>query len=98
MWWGRLSSSQKFAKEHEDQRFDLSFFRPFRADLSIKKSSSFFPPLIAATSQLSFDPRHAHVSPDGQRYFGETYFPFHSTPTPRTTLRPPTTAILSNCF
>jgi len=32
-------------------RFALRFFRPFRADLSIRRSSSFFPPLIAATSQ-----------------------------------------------
>jgi pimeloyl-ACP methyl ester carboxylesterase len=31
--------------------FDLRLFRPFRADLSIRKSSSFFPSLIAATSQ-----------------------------------------------
>src|SRR5262249_31436492 len=31
---------------YEAQRFDLRFFRPFRADLSIRKSSSFFPPLI----------------------------------------------------
>jgi len=35
----------------EGQRFDLRFLRPFRADLSIRKSSSFLPPLIASTSQ-----------------------------------------------
>jgi hypothetical protein len=74
-------------------RFDLRFFRPLRADLSIKKSSSFLPPLIAATSQRGLAPRPAQVSPDGPRYFGGTLLPRN-----RTTLRPPTTAILSNCF
>src|SRR5262249_59073110 len=73
-------------------RFDLRFLRPFRADLSIKKSSSFFPPLIAATSQRGLAPRPAHVSPDGPRYFGGTSFPFTAPPRPRTTLAPPTTA------
>ena len=43
----------------KDHRFDLRFFRPFRADLSIKKSSSSFPPLIAATSQRGLAPRPA---------------------------------------
>jgi hypothetical protein len=38
--------------------------------LSIRKSSSFFPPLIAATSQRGLAPRPAHVSPEGPRYFG----------------------------
>src|SRR5262249_51539343 len=33
----------------EGHRFDHRFFRPFRADLSIRKSSSFLPRLIAAT-------------------------------------------------
>jgi hypothetical protein len=40
-----------FAQVYEGQRFDLRFLRPLRADLSIKKSSSFFPPLMTATSQ-----------------------------------------------
>src|SRR5262249_59422271 len=56
----------------EAQRFDLRFFRPFRADLSIRKSSSFFPPLMAATSQRGLAPRPAQVSPEGPRYFGGT--------------------------
>src|SRR5262249_35141896 len=73
----------------EGQRFDLRFPRPFRADLSIRKSSSFFPPLIAATSQRGFAPRPAQVSPDGPRYFGGTFLPFNALPLPR----PPTTAI-----
>src|SRR5215813_2688569 len=60
----------------EGHRFDLRFLRPFRADLSIKKSLSFFPPLIAATSQRGLAPRPAHVSPDGPRYFGGTFLPF----------------------
>jgi hypothetical protein len=48
-----------FLSSKNGHRFDLRFFRPFRADLSIKKSSSFFLPLIAATSQLGFAPRPA---------------------------------------
>jgi len=81
-------------------RFDLRFLRFFRADLSIRKSSSFFPPLIAATSQRGLAPRPAQVSPDAPRYFGGTFLPFNALP-PRTTLLPPTKAmgaILSNCF
>src|SRR6476660_9761709 len=81
----------------QSHRFDLRFFRPFPADLSIKKSSSFFPPLIAATSQRGLAPRPAQVSPDGLRYFGGTFIPFKTLPPPLTTLVPPTTAILSNC-
>jgi hypothetical protein len=46
----------------KDHRFDLRFLRPFHADFSIKKSSSFFPPLIAATSQRGLAPRPAQVS------------------------------------
>src|SRR6516162_7795576 len=38
----------------KDHRFDLRFLRRFRADLSIRKSSSFFPPLIAATTNEVF--------------------------------------------
>src|SRR5262249_49790639 len=94
--------SLRFAKLYEAQRFDLRFLRPFRADLSIRKSSSFFPPLIAATSHLGFAPRPAQVSPDGLRYFGKTFLPLNTLPPPRTTLPPPTTAIalsiLSICF
>src|SRR5262245_15520200 len=83
---------------YEGQRFDLRFLRPFRADLSIKKSSSFFPPLIAATSQRGLAPRPAHVSPEGPRYFGGTFLPLKTLARPRTTtLLPPPTAILSNC-
>src|SRR5262249_1102765 len=72
--------------------------RPFRADLSIRKSSSFFPLLIAATSQRGFAPRPAPVSPEGLRYLGGTFFPRNALPPPLTTLAPPTTAILSNCL
>src|SRR6516225_8163198 len=85
----------------QGHRFDVRFLRSFRADLSIRKSSSFFPPLIAATSHLGLAPRPAQVSPDGLRYFGGTFFPLNGLPPPRTTLAPPTTAkavILSNCF
>src|SRR6516162_9016080 len=81
---------------YEAQRFDLRFFRPFRADLPIRKSSSFFPPLIAATSQRGFAPRPAQVSPERLRYFGGTFLPFNALPPPRTTLRPPVKA--ANCF
>src|SRR5215467_2749210 len=81
----------------QGHRFDLRFLRAFRADLSIKKSSSFFPPLIAAASQRGFAPRPAQVSPDGPRYLGRTFLPFNTLPLPRTTLRPPTTAMLPNC-
>src|SRR5262245_34025377 len=89
--------SCRYAKGH---RFDLRFFRPFRADLLIRKSSSFLPRFIAATSQRGLAPRPAHVSPDGPRYFGGTFLPFKTLLPPRaTTLRPPTrTSIFSNCF
>src|SRR6516225_1589605 len=76
----------------KDHRFDLRFLLPLRADLSIRKSSSFF----AATSQRGFAPRPAQVSPEGLRYFGGTFLPLNALPPPRPT--PPTTAILSNCF
>src|SRR5215831_11709350 len=79
---------------YEAQRFDLRFLRPFRADLSIRKSSSFFPPLIAATSHLGFAPRPAQVSPEGLRYFAGTFLPFNTLPLPRTTLVTPKAA---NC-
>jgi hypothetical protein len=80
------------------QRFDLRFLRPFRADLSIRKSSSFFPPLIAATSQRGLAPRPAQVSPDGPRYFGGTFIPFNALRPPRTILGPPTTAMLVTLY
>src|SRR6266446_10437437 len=83
-------------------RFALRFFRPFRADLSIRKWSSFLPPLIAATSQTGLAPRPAQVSPEGLRYFGGTFLPLNALPPPLTTLRRRTRAIalsiLSNCF
>src|SRR5262249_33015868 len=82
----------------QGQRFDLRFLRPFRADLSIKKSSSLFPRLIAATSHLGFAPRPAQVSPEWLRYFGGTFLPLNGLPPPRTALVTPTTANLSNCF
>src|SRR5262245_53012039 len=78
----------------EGHRFDLRFLRPFRADLSIKKSSSFFPPFIAATSQRGFAPRPAQVSPDGLRYLGGTILPFKTLPLPR---RPTTAIALPTC-
>jgi len=65
----RLKFNLRVYKAH---RFDLRFLRPFRADLSIRKSSSFFPPLIASTSHLGFAPRPAQVSPERLRYFGGT--------------------------
>src|SRR5262249_45999095 len=92
------ASHQRLCSGNKVTAFDLRFLRPFRADLSIRKSSSFFPPLIAATSQRGLAPRPAQVSPDGPRYFGGTFFPFNALPPPLTTLAPPTTAILSNCF
>src|SRR5215468_1570959 len=76
----------------EGQRFDLRFLRFFLAVLLIRKSSSFFPPLIAATSQRGFAPRPAQVSPEGLRYFGGTFFPFNALPRPRTTLVTPKAA------
>src|SRR5215470_15926164 len=65
------------SRVYEGHRFNLRFFRPFRADLSIKKSSSFFPPLIASTSHLGFAPRPAQVSPEWLRYLGGTFLPFN---------------------
>src|SRR5262249_31945496 len=56
------------------------------------KSSSLFPPLIAATSQRGLTPRPAQVSPEGPRYLGGTFFPFNVLPPPR----PPTTASASS--
>src|SRR5215472_17973314 len=80
----------------QGHRFDLRFPRPFRADLSIKKSSSFFPPLIAATSHLGFAPLPAQVSPERLRYFGGTFLPFKALPPPRrTAIAPPN---ILNCF
>ena len=88
---------QNLRRVYQAQRFDLRFFRPFLADLSIKKSSSFFPPLIAATSQRGLAPRPAQVSPDGLRYFGGTFFPFNALPPPRPRTTACGPAILSIC-
>src|SRR5215467_10617859 len=98
-----LQTEQKYPVllEYASHRFDLRFFHPFRADLSIRKSSSFFPPLIAATSQRGLAPRPAQVSPDRLRYLGGTFFPFNTLPPRRATLAPSTKSIalsiLSNC-
>jgi hypothetical protein len=82
----------------EGHRFDLRFLRAFRVDLSIKKSSSLFPPLIAATSQRGFAPRPAQVSPSGPRYFGGTFVPFNALPPLATFATSATTpSILANC-
>src|SRR5262249_15792895 len=99
-----VTSNHNNSKNHYNNcgdqchRFDLRFFRPLRADLSIRKSLSFFPPLIAATSQRGFSPRPAQVSPDGPRYFGGTFLPRNALPPLLSTLASPTTAsIFSNC-
>src|SRR5262252_6725022 len=93
-----LQTEQKYPVllEYASHRFDLRFFHPFRADLSIRKSSSFFPPLIAATSQRGLAPRPAQVSPEGPRYFGGTFLPFNALPPRRVMLATP--AILANCL
>src|SRR5262245_4866650 len=96
-----LSLGSCLCKRHafcyiEGQRFDLRFFRPFCDDLSIKKSSSFLPRLMAATSHLGFAPRPAQVLPERLRYFGGTFLPFNALPPPRTTLLPG--ANIFNCF
>jgi hypothetical protein len=70
-----MSASQDDTKYY---RFDLRFFCPFRADLSIKKSSSFFPRFIAATSHRGLAPRPAQVSPEGPRYLGLIFLPFNA--------------------
>src|SRR5215472_4552898 len=62
----------------QGHRLDLRLLRRLRADLSIRKSSSFLPRLIAATSQRGFAPRPAQVSPDGPRYLGGTFLPFNA--------------------
>jgi hypothetical protein len=55
-------------------RFDLRFFRPFVADLPIKKSSSFFPSFIAATSQRGFAPRPAQTTHESSAILYKTGF------------------------
>ena len=84
------------------QRFDLRFFRPLAADLSIRKVSSVFPSLIAAFNHLGVAPRPAQVSPSGLRYFGGTFFPFNALPRPLRAIFPPSDAIeppsAANCF
>jgi hypothetical protein len=47
---------------------------------SIRKSSTFFPLLIAATSHFGLAPLPAQVSPVGLRYFGWTFLPFNRLP------------------
>src|SRR5262249_22137697 len=86
----------KFADGVRGHRLDLRFLRPFRADLSIRKSSSFLPPLYASTGLLVLLRRHDQVSPQCHRYYCGTLLPFNSHPLPRTLS--PTTPILSNCF
>ena len=70
--------------------------------LSIRKSSSFLPSLIAAVSHLGVAPRPAHVSPPAPRYFGATFFPFNLLPRATRATLPPTEAIeppsAANCF
>src|SRR6516225_11359235 len=88
----------KFARVYEAQRFDRRFFRPFRADLSIRKSSSFFPLLIAATSHFGFAPRPAQVSPEWLRYFGGTFLPLNALTDTLPRGRVMALPILSNCF
>src|SRR4051812_40656913 len=61
--------------------------------LSIRKSSSFLPSLIAAVSHLGVAPRPAHVSPPAPRYFGATFFPFNLLPRATRATLPPTEAI-----
>ena len=84
------------------QRFDLRFFRPLAADLSIRKVSSVFPSLIAAFNHLGVAPRPAQVSPSGLRYFGGTFFPFNALPRRLRAIFPPSNAIeppsAANCF
>src|SRR5215471_6254461 len=58
---GGFRISHKIFGGYEGQRLDPRFFRRFRADLSIRKSSSFLPPLIAATSQRGVAPRPAQA-------------------------------------
>ena len=58
----------------------VAFFADVVAALSIKKSSSLPPSLIAATIHRGFAPRPAHNSPLGPRYFGATFFPFMALP------------------
>src|SRR5262249_31948659 len=101
-----VTSNHNNSKNHYNNcgdqchRFDLRFLRPLRADLSIRKSSSFFLPLIAATSQRGFAPRPAQVSPEGPRYFGGTFLPFNALPPlpPRLPATAMALFILSNCF
>src|SRR3954467_1808213 len=58
------------------QPLTLRFARfGFAPVLSIRKSWTFLPSLIAAASQRGFAPRPAHVSPPGPRYFGATFVP-----------------------
>jgi len=83
-----------FVEVHAAQRFDLRFLRRFRAGLSIRKSSSFLPPLIRSNKPTS---RPAQASPDGPRYFGGTFLPRNALP-PLQPTKAIALSILSNCF
>ena len=99
-------SSEMVATTREDHsdRGHFFFLRAFFAVplvFSIKKSSAFFPSLIAATSQRGLAPRPAHNSPDGPVNFGATFVPFKLPRTPRATLPPIDATELpsaANCF
>src|SRR3954465_11895209 len=60
--------------------------------LSIKKSSSFLPSLIAAFNHLGVAPRPAQVSPSGPRYFAATFVPFNLLPRTLRATFPPSDA------
>src|SRR5260221_11941773 len=63
------------------QRLDfLTTLRAGAADLSIRKSSRFFPALIAAVNQRGCAPRPAQVFPSVSRYFGATFMPLVARP------------------
>jgi hypothetical protein len=55
--------------------FFATTLRAAAAGLSIRKSSRFFPALIAAVSQRGCAPRPAQVFPSLSRYFGATFLP-----------------------
>src|SRR6266446_10327752 len=75
----------------------FAFSVPSPADLSIKKSSIFFPRLMAATSHLGLAPLPAQVSPERLLYFGGTFLPFKDEPI-RNALPLGWPVIAANCF
>jgi hypothetical protein len=95
------NSLHRFSPRQHPYFFDLRFFRPLEADLSIRKLSNLFPSLIAAFNHLGAAPRPAHVSPSGLRYFGATFLPFIAL-RPSRAIFPPIEATeppsASNCF